>query len=314
MSYKVFIDGSEGTTGLQIAERLQNHPAVSLLSIDSALRKDADARKAMMEKADITILCLPDEAAKESAALAESTDTRLIDASTAHRTDPAWVYGLPELDGAQRAKIADASRVSNPGCYPTGFTCLVHPLIEAGMIDREYPLTINAVSGYSGGGKKLIDTYAQDFDSIHATRFYGLTLLHKHVAEMTRINGLKNAPLFAPSVGNFYRGMLVFVPLMPRLFAKKAGVHDVWQTLSDYYASETFVKVMPLGGADYLSGGFIDPLGCNGTNRIELFVFGHDEQILLGARLDNLGKGASGACVQNMNIMLGLDEAAGLIG
>jgi N-acetyl-gamma-glutamyl-phosphate reductase len=312
MSHKVFIDGSEGTTGLQIANRLEHHPDVEMISIESAARKEPEARREMMKKADITILCLPDEASKQSAALAEGTQTRLIDASTAHRINPDWVYGLPELEHGQREKIAGSSRVANPGCYPTGFTLAVHPLIKAGIIGKDHPLTVNATSGYSGGGKKLIDTYSERFDSIDTPRFYGLGLSHKHLPEMQHINGLENPPLFVPSVGNFYNGMLVFVPLAGSLLKKKAGISDIWSVLSDYYAKESFVSVMPAGGEGSLSGGFIDPLACNGSNNIELFVFGRDEQILLAARLDNLGKGASGAAVQNMNIMLGLCETAGL--
>ena len=314
MKHKIFIDGGEGTTGLEIASRLAEHPDVEVISIESEKRKDPAARKEMMSKAAITILCLPDDAAKESAALAEGTGTRIIDASTAHRVDPAWVYGLPELDSEQRAKIAGSSKVSNPGCYPTGFTLAVHPLIQAGIIGADYPLTVNAISGYSGGGKRLIESYLVPFDAIDAPRFYGLSLAHKHVPEMQSVNSLENPPLFAPSISNFYRGMLVFVPLFPALFSEKCGTGEIHQLISDYYAGEKFVSVMPLGGGDALASGFLDPLGCNDTNNLEIFVFGNDSQIIVASRLDNLGKGASGACVQNMNIMLGLDETSGLIG
>jgi len=312
MKHKVFIDGSEGTTGLEIAERLERHPYVELISISPELRKDPAARREMIAKSDLTILCLPDEAAKESVKLAEGSGAKIIDASTAHRVAPGWVYGFPELDKKRREEIKSASRVAVPGCYATGFTAAIHPLIAKGIVGRDYPVTVNALSGYSGGGKKLIETYSKPFESIDTARFYALALKHKHLPEMQAVNGLSSPPLFSPSVANFYRGMLVFLPLITSRLEKKLGAKEIWEVLSEYYAGERFVKVMPFGGEGSLEGGFLDPLGCNGANRLELFVFGHGEQTLLASRLDNLGKGASGGAVQCMNIMFGLPEETGL--
>lgn len=312
MKYKVFIDGSEGTTGLQIVERLENHPNVELIEIAPEFRKDKAARREMISKSDLTVLCLPDDAAKESVALAEGLKVKIIDASTAHRVSSGWVYGLPELNPARRGEIRRSDRVAVPGCYASGFTCAIHPLVAGGIVPRDYPVTVNAVSGYSGGGKRLIETYSTPFESIDTARFYGLTLKHKHVPEMQGVNSLESPPLFVPSVGNFYRGMLVFVPLITSKLQKKLGAREIWEVLDGCYAGEQFVKVMPFGGEGSLTGGFLDPLGCNNTNRLEIFVFGHDEQVLLASRLDNLGKGASGAAVQCMNIMFGIAEDSGL--
>jgi len=313
--YKVYVDGQEGTTGLQINERLSKHSNIDILKIDPDKRKDPAERQRILNEADVAFLCLPDAASKEAAEMTTNSNTRLIDASTAFRTDPNWVYGLPEMNKHQRSLIKNAKRVSNPGCYPTGFVLLVRPLIENGIIGSDYPATCHAISGYSGGGKKLIAIHEAadvNHNSLIA-RPYGFALRHKHAPEMKMHGMLDNTPLFSPSVGHYYKGMLVMVPLLTRL-CKLAGITP--ELLADmynkYYAGELFVKVMPVNDDSALDGGFLDPQGVNDTNRNEIFVFGHADQIMLVSRLDNLGKGASGAAVQNMNIMLGFDECMGL--
>lgn len=307
---RVFIDGQAGTTGLEIAARLAGRRDVELLRVDEHRRRDDEARRDRMRRADIVVLCLPDDAARAAVELAP--EARFLDASSAHRTAPDWVYGLPELASGQRRKIAAAARVSNPGCYPTGFILAVRPLIEAGLLDPATPLRVNAVSGYSGGGKSLIARYrTRDAEAMRA-RPYALALEHKHVPEM-RMHALTDAPpLFVPTVGHFYRGMLVQVPLFARELGG-AGADDVAAVLRRRYAAEPFVRVADFPvPADALDEGFLSPTARNGGNDIDLLVFGHDEQVLLVARLDNLGKGASGAAVQNLNLMLGLSETEGL--
>ena len=312
---KVFIDGEAGTTGLQIAERLRQRTDLTVLRIDEARRKDAEARARLLEEADVSILCLPDDAAREAVAMAGDR-CRILDASTAYRVDPDWVYGLPELTPDSRAAIAGADRVSNPGCYPQGFVLLTRPLIDAGVLPRDLPLRLHAVSGYSGGGRALIETY-QGFNERTRERFasraYGLTLAHKHVPEMQRYSGTSHAPLFAPMVGDYYQGMLVNVPLFTRELTGAPTPEDLHGLLAERYRDEPFVRVLPVGAPGSLDGNFLDATALNGTNRIELMVFGHAEQVLLVARLDNLGKGASGAAVQNLNLMLGVDETTGLL-
>lgn len=307
----VFIDGQEGTTGLNILDRLKARDDIDLVEIPRAKRKNIEVKKDYLNKADLVILCLPDQAARESINLIENPRTKVIDASTAHRTSEGWVYGLPELNKEQRGKIRTSHRVTNPGCYPTGFILAVNPLVTHGIIPADYPVTVHAVSGYSGGGKKLINEYENrnttEPESI-IYRPYALSLQHKHVPEMQQWSGLSYAPVFAPSVGNLYKGMLVSIPLIPRLLNQKATPGKVQEILSNYYESEPFVHVMPLNTEKYLESGFLSPTACNDTNMIEIFVFGHKDQILLVSRLDNLGKGSSGVAVQNMNIMLGLEE------
>ena len=313
MKYKVFVDGQEGTTGLQINERLAGRDDIEVLSIDAQLRKETQARAEMINAADVVFLCLPDDAARESVSLVKNENTRIIDASTAHRTAIGWEYGIPEFHG-QRERIAASKRVSVPGCYATGFNMLLYPLVQEGIVSRDYPLSVHALSGYSGGGKKLIGKFE---DPDNATRYaspsmYALGLSHKHIPEMTQICQLHYAPIFAPMVCNYYQGMSVAVPLHRRLLSKDISGEQIQAYLTQYYHGEEFVSVIPYDSSSYLDEGFLMATACNGTNRIELYVFGNEEQFLLVSRLDNLGKGASGAAVQNMNIMLGLQENLGL--
>ncbi len=309
--HKVFIDGQAGTTGLEIASRIKSRDDLELLEIPEAERKEAASRRVYFETADVTILCLPDDAAREAAALAPSA--RILDASTAHRTADGWVYGLPELDQeTTRDAIRNAQRVSNPGCYPTGFILLVRPLIDAGIVSPELPLRISAVSGYSGGGKAMIADYSARDEPGWRVRPYGLQLSHKHVPEMRRYAGTRRTPLFTPMVGHFFKGMLTQVPLFLDELEGDASAADVCDALGARYAGEPFVRVLPLGAECAQDAGFLGATACNDTNRIELMVFAGPEHVLLSARYDNLGKGAAGAAVQNMNLMLGVEETAGL--
>jgi len=302
----VFIDGEAGTTGLQIRERLAALPAVDVLSVDPALRKDEAARANLYEQADVVILCLPDEAAIAATKLADSLGSkapRLIDASTAHRLAPGWVYGFPELSPGQSTAIVHATHVSNPGCYPTGAIALLRPLIDAGLIPVDYPITINAVSGYSGGGNSMIAAY-QSTKTAPAFELYGLALNHKHVPEIATYSGLTRRPIFVPSVGNFHSGMIVSIPLhLDTLQAHPtaSGLHDA---LAAHYANSSHVKVMTPRSDQRLAA---DKLA--GSDQLELSVYGVEalKQAVLVARLDNLGKGAAGAAVQNLKLMLGLE-------
>lgn len=315
MKYKIFVDGQEGTTGLKIHDYLSLRDDLEILNIDPDKRKDPEARRELLNEADIAFLCLPNAASIESASLVTSKDTRLIDASTAFRVDKNWTYGLPELSKKQRELISNSKRVANPGCHATGFIMAVNPLVQEGIISKDYPLTCNSLTGYSGGGKKLIEKYEKPGPGdtcLNSPKHYALKLDHKHLPEMQEIPGLAYPPLFTPIVSNFYKGMAVSVPLIPRLLNKIVSPAEVRNLLADYYSSEHFVRVMPYESDEYLDSGFLNAEACNDTNRIDIFVFGREGQILLVSRFDNLGKGASGSAIQNMNIMLGLDESIGL--
>ena len=315
MTARIFIDGAAGTTGLEIHERLGGRSDLKVVTLDDASRKDAGARKAALNEADVVILCLPDDAAREAVSMIENPNVRVIDASTAHRVADGWTYGFAEMDAGQRAKIAAAKRVSNPGCYPTGFIALVRPLVEAGIVPADFPLTVNAVSGYSGGGKAMIEEFEKaDSPSFveTAVRTYALTLAHKHVPEMQVHSRLAHPPVFAPSVGRYYRGMLVEVPLQLWALPSKPMVADLQDTLDKFYDKAALVKVAsPAESAELKT---VDAELVKDRNDMKLFVFGSGkaQQARLVAVLDNLGKGAGGAAVQNLNIMLGLPETEGL--
>lgn len=314
MKFKVFVDGQEGTTGLEINERLQGRQDIEILKIDTEKRKDIEARRVLLNEADIVFLCLPDAASKESVSLIHSEKTRVIDASTAFRTDPDWVYGLPELSNRQRELISQSHLVANPGCHATGFNLALYPLVQEGIVPADYPITCYSVTGYSGGGKKMIERYKtpEDAEKLESPRFYALNLKHKHIPEMQKVTGLLTPPLFTPIVGDFYRGMIVSIPLIPKMLNKNMSAKDVQGLMASYYGSEEFIRVIPFESENYLDNGFLNATECNNTNRVDIFVFGNDNQVLVSSRFDNLGKGASGAAVQNMNIMLGLDERTGL--
>lgn len=303
---KVFIDGREGTTGLQIYERLSTRNDISLIKLSEENRKDMLARKDCINQADIVFLCLPDSAARESVSLCENPSTTIIDASTAHRTADDWAYGFPELSKAFRQEIATKKRIANPGCHASGFVSLVYPLVSAGLVGAEYPFVAHSITGYSGGGKKMIAEYENDGKAreLNSPRQYGLTLSHKHLPEMTKICKLAHAPIFNPIVSDFYSGMCVTVPLYTELMKAGTTVSELKEFFKDFYADARFISVAEEEEKFLAANTF------SGTNKMQIYVGGNDEQILLCSRFDNLGKGASGAAVQNMNVSLGLDDDA----
>lgn len=310
MTHTIFIDGEAGTTGLDVLRRLEGRRDLELILLGER-RRDLEARREALNSADLVILCLPDEAAREAVGLIDNPEVKVIDASTAYRVASGWTYGFPELAPHQRGEIIGARRVSNPGCYPTGFLALVAPLVRAGIVPRDQALTVNAVSGYSGGGKAMIAEF-EEAAGAPPYRAYGLSLKHKHVPEMTKHAGLETPVLFAPAVGAYRQGMLVEVPLHLSALPGSPSIEVVHGALSEAYAGARFVEVVDLETSEAMAG--VTPEGLNGTNRLRLHVFGDrgGAQVRLVALLDNLGKGASGAAVQNLNLMLGLAEDAGL--
>lgn len=314
MAIKVFIDGKEGTTGLKIFERFANRSDLEILEISEEKRKDPVEKAKMINASDYTFLCLPDAAAVESAQLCTNSNTVIIDASTAHRTNPAWAYGFPELDKSFREKIATSKRIANPGCYASGSIAILYPLVQSGILPKDYPVVIHAVSGYSGAGKKAIAQYeAEGRDSgLDTPRLYALTQQHKHLPEIKIISGLDFEPVFNPYVCDYYQGMTVTVGLHARLLSKKVTAKDVWEMFSKHYEGCRFVKVAGFMGEGTLPEQFIPANTLANTNNMEIFVYGNDDRIMVTTRFDNLGKGASGAAVQCFNISMGIDEGSGL--
>lgn len=308
---KVYIDGQEGTTGLQIYDRLGKREDIELLRIDEAKRKDTDERKKLLNAADLVFLCLPDAAAVEAVSLIENPNTRVIDASTAHRTNPDWAYGFPELSPKHREAVIHARRVANPGCHASGFISCVYPLVQLGVIPPGYPLCAYSLTGYSGGGKKLIAEYQDpNRDPRHGSaRIYATGLQHKHLPEMAHVCGLDAPPVFHPVLGDYIQGMATTVLLRNDTLPGGPTAYNIYNILEAYYEGQTFVTVAPFGGDEPVI--YSDTLV--GTNQLRLIVCGHEEQTAITALFDNLGKGASGAAVQNMNLMLGFDETAGLL-
>lgn len=323
MRHKVFVDGHEGTTGLRIHEYLARRDDVEVLRIDSERRKDAAERTRLLNAADVAFLCLPDAAAREAAAMLTNPRTCLIDASTAHRTASGWVFGMPELAPGQRAALRAAKRIANPGCHASAFILLLRPLVDAGLVPATWVVSATSITGYSGGGKKMIEEYqagaaamgaalaaGQGNPALGAPRPYGLKLAHKHLPEMMAHTGLTARPIFLPIVSNFYKGLAVSVPLP--LAALGTTAQAVQATYEKRYGSERFVRVLPLSDPATLADGYFDVQACNDTNRVDIFVFANEDQAIAMARLDNLGKGASGCAVQAMNVHLGVDEGLGL--
>ena len=311
---KVYIDGQAGTTGLKLFDRIKGREDIELLTIAPEKHRDNAERARLINESDITFLCLPDAASIEAVSFVNNDHTKIIDASTAHRTNPDWAYGFPELSAAHRERIRTASRVAVPGCYASGFASLVYPMIQSGMMPADYPVTCHAVSGYSGAGKNAIAVYESadrpaEFDS---PRQYALGQKHKHLPEMQKVSGLAYPPMFNPLVCDYFAGMVVSVPLHRRLLNGAPSLEEVHAMFEKHYAGQQFVKVRALQGEDVLENGFLPANTLAGTNLLEVFVCGNDEQILLAARLDNLGKGASGAALQCFNIMTGAPEETGL--
>ena len=311
---KVFIDGSEGTTGLRIFERFEGRNDIEILKIPSELRKDPDEIRKYINASDITFLCLPDAAAREAVAMVENENTIIIDTSTAHRTEEGWAYGYPELSKGHREAIKNGKRISVPGCYATGFITIIYPLIAGGILPKDYPVSAFAMSGYSGAGKKTIAVYeAEERDKeLDSPREYALTQNHKHLKEMQKITGLERIPLFSPIICDYYSGMLLTTPFYTDMLTKAKTPEEVHAFLSEYYAGEKFIKVMPFGKeAEY--NGFLAGNACAGWDGIEIYVTGNEDRVLVSTRFDNLGKGASGAAIQCLNIILGCEEDKGLV-
>jgi len=319
--FKVFVDGEAGTTGLQIYDRLAKRSDIEVLRISQELRKDINERQRLINESDVTFLCLPDAAAVESAALCTNPNTRIIDASTAHRVNPDWTYGMPELSAAQREAISKAKRIANPGCHASGFILGAYPLIASGLLPKTANLAAYSITGYSGGGKKLIAEYETEEAMTHAAGEskaimtpapYALALAHKHLPEMKKYCGLENTPFFNPVLGPFYKGMAVTIALFPSEMTKKVTPQDVTEILAKHYEGSKFVSVNPYEQTPVLFNGRLDPTVCNDTNNARIQVFGNENIMQVTTIIDNLGKGASGAAIQNMNIALGLDETLGL--
>ncbi len=313
MKHKIFVDGQFGTTGLKIHEMLSGRDELEILKIAEKEKKDPEIKRNLLTQADLVFLCLPDTASKETMQLIIDNSTKVIDASTAHRTNSAWTYGIPELNPLQKEKIKNSSRVCVPGCHATGFIMAVNPLMENHIVSREQKLVCHSITGYSGGGRGMIDVYEdpENFDKVNSQRPYALNLNHKHLPEMKYVLGLETSPLFTPSVGNFKQGMLVMSYLVKDQLSAKVSGQEIVAAYKTYYKNNVFVKIIE-NSVEYLDEGFLDAKACNNTNRIEISVYENPDYIVLISRLDNLGKGASGAAVQNMNIMLGLDENLGL--
>ena len=312
---KIYIDGSAGTTGLRINERFENRNDIELIRIPEELRKDNVERRKNLNEADVAFLCLPDDASREAVSLMDPANDRtvIIDTSTAHRTETGWAYGFPELSEEFRERIRNSRRIAGPGCYASGFIMMVYPLIREGIIGTDYPISVSALSGYSGAGKKAIAVYegADKPQNFNAPRAYALTQQHKHLKEMRAVCGLDREPLFTPVVDDYYSGMLVTLPLYAHLLKKKVTPQELREILAEYYKGEQFIKVMPYG-SESETGGFLSASDMSGRDDAEIFVTGNDDRLLVNASFDNLGKGASGAAIQCMNIVLGCDESTGL--
>lgn len=313
MKTKIFIDGSEGTTGLRIYERFQKRDDIEILHINPELRKDPAERKKMINASDITFLCLPDDASRESVSLVENENVVIIDASTAHRTDAGWAYGFPELSPNHKDAIKTGKRIAVPGCYATGFISLVYPLVKEGILPEDYPVTCFGLSGYSGAGKKTIATYESDDreKELSSGRIYALSQQHKHLKEMQKITGLTRTPLFSPIIDDYYSGMVVSIQLYTDMLAKKETPETLLNFFSEYYKNQRFIKVSAADDAIAASG-FLAGNGLSGWDGLKIYVTGNEDRVVISSQFDNLGKGASGAAIQCMNIVLGCDEAKGL--
>ncbi len=315
MSVKIYIDGQEGTTGLKILERFEGRNDIELLRISDEKRKDSQERARLINMSDYTFLCLPDAAAREAVSFVDNDHVRIIDASTAHRTNPGWAYGFPELSAQHREKIRVSDRVAVPGCYASGFASIVYPLVSNGIIPDDFPVFAYATSGYSGAGKKAIAVYEGEDKpfEFNSPRQYALSQQHKHLPEMKAVSGLKYTPMFNPIICDYFSGMVVSVPVQTRLLEKNVTAEAVHEMYMKHYEGANMVEVMPLMSEEEQKSFFLASNTLSGQNKLQVFVFGNDEQILLCSRLDNLGKGASGAAVQCLNIMMGIDETTGLV-